>query len=61
MLSDRLFVVDILKAAKLYAQVYTSPVYVYEFGYRGKHSLSEVFSKSNENYGKKNVENNTNY
>jgi len=51
MISDRLFVVDIIKAAKMHAQLYKSPVYLYQFGYRGKHSLSEHFAQSNENYG----------
>ncbi|XP_060833735.1 venom carboxylesterase-6-like [Rhopalosiphum padi] len=51
MISDRLFVVDIIKAAKIHAHLYKSPVYLYQFGYRGRHSLSEHFSKSNENYG----------
>lgn len=55
MISDRLFVVDIIKAAKLHSQLYKSPVYLYQFGYRGSHSLSEYFSKSNENYGNKNI------
>jgi len=51
MISDRLFVVDIIKAVKMHAQLYKSPVYLYQFGYRGSHSLSEYFSQSNENYG----------
>jgi len=51
MISDRLFVVDIIKAAKMHAQLYKSPVYLYQFGYRGRHSLSEHFAQSNENYG----------
>jgi len=55
MISDRLFVVDIIKAAKIHAHLYKSPVYLYQFGYRGRHSLSEHFSKSNENYGNKNI------
>jgi len=55
MISDRLFVVDIVKAAKMHSQLYKSPVYLYQFGYRGSHSLSEYFSKSNENYGNKNI------
>lgn len=51
MIGDRLFVVGIVKAARIQAQLYKSPVYMYQFGYRGEHSLSEVFAKSNENYG----------
>jgi len=52
MIGDRLFVVDIIKAAKLHAQIYNSSVYLYQFGYRGSHSFSEHFARSNENYGK---------
>lgn len=52
MIGDRLFVVDIFKSAKMYAKMYKSPVYLYQFGYRGNHSLSELFANSNENYGK---------
>lgn len=55
MISDRLFVVGIVKAAKMYARLYKSPVYMYQFGYRGRHSLTEMFSKSNENYGNRNA------
>ncbi|XP_050428947.1 venom carboxylesterase-6-like [Adelges cooleyi] len=51
MIGDRLFVVDIVKAAQIQAQVGTSPVYMYQFAYRGRHSLSELFSHSTENYG----------
>lgn len=55
MIGDRLFVVDIVKSAKIHAQLYKSPVYLYQFGYRGKHSLSELFSHSTENYGEDNI------
>lgn len=51
MIGDRLFVVDVVKSARLQAQTYKSPVYLYQFGYRGNHSLSEVFAKSNQNFG----------
>lgn len=51
MIGDRMFVVDIIKTAKIHAQLYKSPVFVYQFAHRGGHSLSEVFAKSNENYG----------
>ncbi|KAL4141756.1 hypothetical protein QTP88_004333 [Uroleucon formosanum] len=51
MIGDRLFVVDIIKAAKMHAKFYNSPVYLYQFGYRGRHSFSEHFAQSNENYG----------
>lgn len=55
MISDRLFVTGIVKAAQMHARLYTSPVYLYQFGYRGRHSLSELFAKSNENYGDENI------
>ncbi|XP_050548710.1 esterase E4-like [Daktulosphaira vitifoliae] len=51
MIGDRLFVADIVKAARIQAQSVSSPVYMYQFGYRGHHSLTEIFAKSTENYG----------
>uniref|UniRef100_A0A2S2Q259 Carboxylic ester hydrolase n=1 Tax=Sipha flava TaxID=143950 RepID=A0A2S2Q259_9HEMI len=51
MISDRLFIVDIVKAARMQAQLYKSPVYLYQFAYRGKHSLSEYFAKTDEDFG----------
>jgi len=55
MISDRLFVTGIVKAVQMHARLYKSPVYLYQFGYRGRHSLSELFAKSNENYGDENI------
>ncbi|KAF0769982.1 esterase E4-like [Aphis craccivora] len=46
MLSDRLFKEPIARAAKHLASINTSPVYFYEFGYRGKYSLSDKYSKT---------------
>lgn len=51
MISDRLFIVDAEKAAKLQASVMTSPVYFYRFAYKGKCSLSNKLCKCNENLG----------
>ncbi|XP_046677003.1 venom carboxylesterase-6-like [Homalodisca vitripennis] len=50
--SDRLFVVDVERAARLMAQAEKAPVYFYRFSYRGKHSYSEMMSwGSTENFG----------
>ncbi|KAE9536014.1 hypothetical protein AGLY_007915 [Aphis glycines] len=46
MLSDRLFKEPVARAAKHLASINTSPVYFYEFGYRGKYSLSDKYSKT---------------
>jgi hypothetical protein len=51
MIGDRHFVVETERAAKLQAAVNSAPVYFYQFGYRGKHSLSEVMSGTNVNFG----------
>lgn len=51
MVSDRLFLFDMLTAVKLQAAATTSPVYYYYFSYRGAHSKSEVLARSQENYG----------
>ncbi|XP_069694918.1 venom carboxylesterase-6-like [Periplaneta americana] len=51
MFGDRLFVVDLVRAAKLQAAVNSAPVYVYRFGYRGKHSNSEPMSGTSMNFG----------
>lgn len=61
MISDRLFVVDIVKAARIQAQLYKSPVYLYQFAYRGKHSLSELFAKTDEDFGEEHKANNPVY
>lgn len=53
MASDRLFVVDVERAARMQAAARLSPVYFYRFSYRGKHSFSEMMSwGSTENFGK---------
>jgi len=50
--SDRLFVVDVERAARLQAAVGKAPVHFYRFTYRGKHSYSELMSfGSTENFG----------
>jgi len=51
MTGDRHFVVEVERAARLQAAVNSAPVYFYQFGYRGNHSLSEVLSGTNINYG----------
>lgn len=53
MVSDRLFVVEVERAARMQAAARISPVYFYRFSYRGKHSYSEMMSwGSTENFGK---------
>ncbi|XP_014290281.1 esterase FE4 [Halyomorpha halys] len=42
MIGDRMFAAGISKISKLSASVYTSPLYVYRFSYRGKHSMTEL-------------------
>uniref|UniRef100_A0A1B6JAJ0 Carboxylic ester hydrolase n=1 Tax=Homalodisca liturata TaxID=320908 RepID=A0A1B6JAJ0_9HEMI len=51
MMSDRLFVVDIDRAARLQAAATKSPVYFYYFTYRGKYSISSWFCTCNDNLG----------
>lgn len=52
MVGDRLFVVEVERAARLQAAANTAPVYFYRFAYRGKHSYSELMSwGSKENFG----------
>jgi carboxylesterase type B len=51
MTGDRHFVVAAEQAARLQAAVNSAPVYFYQFGYRGKHSLSELMSRTNINFG----------
>ncbi|XP_025194118.1 esterase E4-like [Melanaphis sacchari] len=46
MLSDRLFKEPVARAARHLASINTSPVYFYEFSYRGKYSLSDKYSKT---------------
>ena len=53
MVGDRLFVVDVERAARLQAASNTAPVYFYRFAYRGKNSYSKLMSwGSEENFGK---------
>jgi carboxylesterase type B len=51
MITDRVYLVDGARATKLQAAVTKSPVYFYLFGYRGKHSFTEVNSGTTNNYG----------
>lgn len=44
MITDRMFKEPVARAAKHLASKSSSPVYVYEFGYRGKYSLSDWFA-----------------
>jgi len=52
MITDRVYLADGARATKLQAAVTQSPVYFYLFGYRGKHSFTEVNSGTTNNYGK---------
>lgn len=49
--SDRFFVVDSQKAARMQAKVNRQPVWYYYYTYRGAHSISEAMSKTTNNYG----------
>lgn len=49
--SDRMFVVDIRKSVELQKKTTTSPIYVYCFTYRGKHSKSESRSHTEIDFG----------
>jgi len=50
--SDRWFVVETERAARMQAAARLAPVYFYRFSYRGKHSLSETMSwGSTQNFG----------
>lgn len=51
MVSDRLFITGIERAAKLHSISIQSPVYYYYFSYRGAHSKSELRSLTNNDYG----------
>ena len=50
-LSERLFVNDIQKAARLHASAISSPVYSYNFAYRGKYSWFVYKSEDGEDFG----------
>lgn len=51
MTSDRMFKEPVARAAKQLALKNTSPVYFYEFGYRGKYSLSDKYTKAGHSDG----------
>lgn len=51
MTSDRMFKEPVARAARHLASKNTSPVYFYEFGYRGKYSLSDKYSKTGNSEG----------
>ncbi|EFN71637.1 Esterase FE4 [Camponotus floridanus] len=51
MASDRFFVVDSQKAARMQAKVNQNPVWYYYFTYRGNQSLSDSMSGTTNNYG----------
>lgn len=55
LISDRLFVTDGAKAARLMAKNMKSPVWFYYFSYRGAHSLSEPMSHTDINMGNENT------
>lgn len=50
-MSDRLFVDDIERAARLHNAAVKSPVFSYYFDYRGVHSQTELKARSNVNIG----------
>ncbi|XP_003703976.2 carboxylic ester hydrolase-like isoform X1 [Megachile rotundata] len=49
--SDRFFVVDSEKAARMVAKVNKEPVWYYYYTFRGAHSLSDALSGTTTNYG----------
>lgn len=51
MTSDRMFKEPTARTAKHLASKSSSPVYFYEFAYRGKDSLSNKYSKSGHSEG----------
>ncbi|EFN71638.1 Esterase FE4 [Camponotus floridanus] len=51
MASDRFFMVDSEKAARMQAKVNWNPVWYYYFSYRGNHSLSDFISGTTNDYG----------
>lgn len=55
LISDRLFVTDGAKAARLMAKYMKSPVWFYYFSYRGAHSLSEAMSHTDVDLGTPNM------
>ncbi|XP_046425204.1 venom carboxylesterase-6-like [Neodiprion fabricii] len=51
LLTDRLFVADSIRAARLQARGNQTPVRFYYFTYRGVHSLSELLTSNTQNFG----------
>ncbi|XP_065212962.1 esterase FE4-like [Planococcus citri] len=51
MLGDRLFYNEIFTAAKIHNLAVSTNVYCYKFNYRGKYSITNIFSSNYENYG----------
>lgn len=51
MMTDRLFQEPVARTARHLASINTSPVYFYEFSYRGKYSLSDKYSTSGSSQG----------
>ncbi|KAK7575719.1 hypothetical protein V9T40_012005 [Parthenolecanium corni] len=51
-LGDRLFYNDIIRAAKLHSAVSKENVFCSMFNYRGKYSLTNIFARNMEDYGK---------
>ncbi|XP_014292726.1 venom carboxylesterase-6 isoform X2 [Halyomorpha halys] len=50
MVSDRYFLAGISKFAKLHSSLYSAPMYIQKFSYRGKHSVTELMG-AKENLG----------
>lgn len=51
MTSDRMFKEPVARAARHLASKIASPVHFYEFGYRGKYSLSDKYTKCGHSNG----------
>lgn len=51
MVTDRVYLLDAVRTAKLQATTIKSPTYFYLFGYRGKHSFTEVNAGTTKKYG----------
>lgn len=48
-----MFNVDAERASRFVSEVNRSPVYFYEFNYRGRYSLSNLYARTPDDYGKK--------
>lgn len=59
MASDRFFVVDSEKAARMQAKVNQNPVWYYYYSYEAAESLSFTYTHSTERYGKSRCTTNT--